>query len=147
MMSKVSWSLALWIKFTGHVWPGGQSGTRPAKEMRGRPEEKKRMVIKWLQLQRACPPPHSFHAELPFWLSGKAECTTGLWPIANELFSAGNGARRDGCASCSICTLMCRRVQAYDNTQIHCNRKIPNLKQTLRTKQEICTHGHYLSFL
>lgn len=40
-------------------------------------------------------------AILVVWQSRKG--TTGLEPIANELFSAGSAARRDCPAACSIC--------------------------------------------
>lgn len=34
------------------------------------------------------------------------EGKTGLWPMANELFSAGSAARRERPAACSICMFM-----------------------------------------
>lgn len=103
MMSNSS-SLPLWIRFTSC------STRQSVRDVRGEKSPKmnrggKMKMIKQLQFQRTCFYFSSFLCRdviLFIWQS--TGCATGLWPIANELFSAGNADRGDGPAGRSICT-------------------------------------------
>jgi len=88
--------------------------TWQAKEMREDRAEEDR-VIKRLLFQRAFLFVFVFRdVILVVWL--RRDGTQGLWPIANELFSAGSTASRHSHAGCSICMF-----KLYKDTSI-CTR-------------------------
>lgn len=71
LMMSNSWSIPLWIKLTSC------STSLSVRDVAGQRDERrteeKGKVIKRLQFQRLCFYSFSFNAEMPFWLSGKAE--------------------------------------------------------------------------